>query len=248
MPTNWSLANIDDETAEELENLIYNQISNQETEMRACFFENSEEEMEIPIKIPGEVPGIIGACFSNPNGDCLYYSLTHQLFHHKMDSKDHEDATHKLREDVVQHIENILSFFQPILEARIIDETSGNITDNPASYISEKVKNLIVGLHERVWGGMETIFAVSQLYSVNIVIFNEEGSSYIIGGFNPKYKKSLLIAYCYFAQKKTLNHYNSVTKLGDDNCFKCMRFLLKNAAQDTNISIVEILVDSVTDP
>lgn len=235
-------AHYTDET--ELESLVYDQICSQETEMRSCIFENSEKEIEIPIKFANEPTGTIGACFSKPSGDCLYYSLTHQLFHHKINSKEHEEATYKLRVDVVDYIESNMTYFRPILEGRIVDETDANIIKNPLQ-ITDKVNNLIHRLRQPgCWGGMETLYAVSRLYSVNIIIFNEGGPAYIIEGFKVEYKKVIMIAYCYYGSRNTLNHYNSVTKLSDDDCFKCMQSLVKNAAHDENTSVIEILDNS----
>lgn len=84
---------------------------------------------------------------------------------------------------------------------------------------------------------------------MNIIIFNESGTSYVVDGFNFNYEKCALIAYGYYGPKKRVNkeaksnHYNSVSKIDQAEAFSCMNSLIaviNTRKKSTDLSIIEV--------
>lgn len=104
-----------------------------------------------------------------------------------------------------------------------------NLQEEFISYLSN---HLVVN---GVWGGSQTIKAVSLLFEVNILIINENGSFYYTNGFDPNYKKTIMIAYRLSAVKSSparRNHYDSVGNISVENILVISESLAKKETDE----------------
>lgn len=222
---NKSVLNIT--SLDENENFIYFQICEQIQNMRSTSLKNQEEEHDLPVMIENGVHGKIGICLIEPDGNCLVSSLAHQLFRHKLDSSEHIEATKTLRMDVVAHVKQNLETFESHLVWRD-DFDKVAVGDNMQSKIDYFLEKLST---QGFWCGTEAIIAASRLYLVNIIIINEEGTSYMVDKFNLNYKTCAIVVYCAYgsnrkAKNKTKNHYNSAIKIDRKEIFSCMKKII----------------------
>lgn len=77
-----------------------------------------------------------------------------------------------------------------------------------------------------VWGGSESLGAISEIYRINIVVFNEKGSPILPNDFQPDYNRSVCLAYRLLRGSKTeRNHYDSISEVENDVLFYCSKYL-----------------------
>lgn len=194
-------------------------LNNDEQEQMRFYHGNDEEAVLTVTKIPGD-------------GNCMFASIVHQIYHYPTDSKEHEAATKQLRADVVAHIllpENFDAFLFT-LKDRVYDiKTKDEIID-----MNTECKNYVQNTLSKngVWGGHETIMAASRIYGKNIVTFDESGSYYITGNRNSMYDETIALAYHighYDSTGKPIrNHYASVSDIDSGNLYKATDFILKH--------------------
>lgn len=110
-------------------NIIFNQISSQIREMVHATLSHNDSleqmdfnlgDVESPSLKIAEIPG---------DGSCLFGSIAHQLFRHKINSNEHTRATKQLRKSVVDHISSHYSSFQFELKGRVYESI------NPTSIV-----------------------------------------------------------------------------------------------------------------
>lgn len=154
------------------------------------------------------------------DGNCLFASLAHQLEYHKINSMNHNSFTASLRRKVVDHITQNFDQYKHLLELRF--DATNNKQDG-LEFVSTNLCN------QGAWGGTETILAVSNMFKVNIIIFNERGSFYFATGYNSKYERSIFLAYRIGSQSKDgkfeYNHYDSVCEINESLLYKCVKDL-----------------------
>lgn len=84
-----------------------------------------------------------------------------------------------------------------------------------------------------VWGGSESLLAISEMLSVNVIIFNERGSYYFPNGFDSQYNKFIFLAYRLSKSQDenniNYNHYDSVCEIDQELLYKCVCDLSKVA-------------------
>lgn len=71
-----------------------------------------------------------------------------------------------------------------------------------------------------IWGGSESLLAITEIFGTNILIFNENGPFYFAAGF----KASIFLAYRERIKsngEKEYYHYDSICEIGTDLLFKC---------------------------
>lgn len=84
-----------------------------------------------------------------------------------------------------------------------------------STYVSSKhCADLLTELREGdIFGGSESIKALSTIHSVNILIFNESGIHYFPLGFNSNFKRTIFMAHRFHAKSTVLNHYDSPVEI-----------------------------------
>lgn len=170
---------------------LYRQISSQITKVTAAVLRNGDRSEEITFTL-NKSPRKLSVVIIPGDGSCLFGALAHQIWMHKIGSKNHIKATKTLRETVVNYILDNFPFFERYLQGRVYEIKSKNeITD-----LAMECKLFArFGLsNNKTWGGVETLMAVSNLYQTNVVVFNEEGICTKYKKSDEIYQKSIVIA------------------------------------------------------
>lgn len=154
------------------------------------------------------------------DGKCLFRALAHQLFYHVIGSAELEAATDKLREDVTSYIEQNFDVFKTIMNGRIYDE-NGHLPRDTTNLRNKMLKDIKSGV---IWGGGETILAVSLIYECNVLIFNPDWEPTVVGDFHLNYKRCAFITYGNWA-----THYDSVDLWDIEQCTQLSRTMVNMA-------------------
>lgn len=139
------------------------------------------------------------------DGNCLFGALAHQIFCCNVNTLAHHDKVAKLRADVVKHLNENMESFECLLKWR-----TENTEIDSYSFVNDLLSQ------PGYWGGEESLKAISEMYQVNIIIFNEGSTPLLPNGFNFDYKQTVWIAYRYDGIACSRNHYDSVYKIPDD--------------------------------
>lgn len=116
---------------------------------------------------------------------CVFTSLCHQLFH-----KLTVGMVPKLRKDVVLHITQNIERYEPMIQKRIGEM---KIAPRKKSKITPRIYLEKYLSKPTTFAGTETFLAVKELYNVNIVTLDDEGSLVAPACFNRTIDRTLLI-------------------------------------------------------
>lgn len=222
-----------------IERLIYDQISMQEAEMWSAVFRNTETVHAMPVKFSDVSNSAVDFCDIAADGNCLFGSIVHQLFKEKINSSDYSTAVNQLRIEVVEHIKKNRETYQMVLKGRAYEELNDRKADELE--INAIIDYFLSNLLPKVgtWAGSESLLAISEIYKVNIFIFNENDCCTCFGGFNAQYHQCILIAYGSFCNLKIRNHYNSVVRINQPDIFACAKKFSKSDAGHHS-SVIEL--------
>lgn len=184
---------------------MYTQISHQITVMISAVLKNAESQEKMIFRLDDNAPKQLVVAKVPGDGNCLFSAIAHQLENKRINGKNHQAATNKLRTDVVKYILDNYSKFSHQLRDRVYELREKNGTaKNKAKKTTDDTENidteckLFVKLalsKTSTWGGAETIHAVSEMKQINIVLFNEDGPCYMLTNINANHKRSICIAY-----------------------------------------------------
>lgn len=211
---------------------IYNQLSNQITEVTQAVLLNNDITETMRFKSDRSKYHSLTVAEIESDGNCCFSALAHQLFRRPIHSIEHKLETKNLRKNVVKHIldpQNYL-FFEHELRGHIYDlkkaDDIGNMDFECKFFVTHCLSK------SGTWAGSETIKAVSRLYQVNIIIFNENETSVIIHDKNVQYDRSIAIAYRLSEENEydgegnaNRNHYDSVCDINSDILYDSVEFL-----------------------
>lgn len=96
---------------EDMHQMWYTQISTQITKMAQNVLFKSELQSTMRILLTESDEQLISVVPSTADGNCMFSSLSHQLFGFKMNSSELKAAHKQLRADVVQHIKKTTLHF-----------------------------------------------------------------------------------------------------------------------------------------
>lgn len=138
------------------------------------------------------------------DGSCLFASIIHQLESIQLNSQQHKQLAKELRVEVVNYLRENATKKQ--LEG-FVHAANDNLQE---SELKQKCGTFLKDLlDDREWGGEETMWAVTRLKRVNIVVFsqnnNNNGCRYY--DFHNEYARTICVAYVGGC------HYNSVCKV-----------------------------------
>lgn len=203
---------------------IYSQLSHQVNEMTTAVLVNGDTQGSMQFRSNEFTKETLTVAIIEGNGNCCFSALAHQLFREPIQSKEHKAATKKLRKDVVQHILDPQNYtlFEHALKGHIYElKDPKNIND-----INFECKFFVTNCLSRsgTWAGAETIKAVSDLYRVNIIIFNEEETGVFIHNNRQKYDRTIAIAFrtstmCDNEGNAIRNHYDSVCDINSTGLY-----------------------------
>lgn len=237
---------------ENLETNIYEQISKQTLEMTAiCFHYKGVKKMKFDHM---DVVCNLDVINIPPDGNCLFGAFVHQIFGYKPSSKIHEDMVIKLRSDVVNYIKSNLEIFEKDLKGRIIAKKAGKLPKRQKIKIEnfeKEVEDFLSDLSkDGIWGGSETIRAVSLMHKLNILVINEGGTIFFANGFKSDYKKTIMIAFRlneFYGKMPSSgeqwNHYDSVIDITTENVLKIAEALAHHISNQTVLSNSIVCLD-----
>lgn len=212
--------------------LLYAQLSTQLTNVMAATLNHDDARDQMNFVLAKAQRKLTVANISG-DGSCMFAALAHQLWMHKIDSKDHKKATKQLRAEVVEHILNIENYasYQHHLRDRVYSnfETTGkNVTD-----IEKECKFFVRHIlsSSKTWGGAETLLAVSVLYSTNVFVFNENGACSKIKKVGQNHNRSIAVAFRIGLNEEgneIHNHYDSVCEINSADLYHVTREFSKH--------------------
>lgn len=225
-----------DTGANDTKTIIYNQICTQNLNLLEATISNNERKKKMVIKRNSfSEPVNIHVINTTGDGDCLFSAFVHQLFLEKINSIRFKELTHDLRNNVVAHILNHFDTFKDEIKTRLEDEKNESFEDKDClSFVKSELSQ------RGIWGGGETISAVQQLYKTNVIIFCENSTYYYCYGFNPKYDRTVFLAFRgnNYNNKTQYDHYDSVCEINNDLLYDSSCDLYER--HQNNSSVIEL--------
>lgn len=216
LPPNDHLTNSD---------VLFQQISEQMQKIGNATMSNNERTEEMQYELYINQPHWLEVAKIPPDGSCLFGTVVHQLFGHRINSDAHVQATRQLRQNVVQHISRNFSSFEGAIQCRVEDVYDLRQMENNYEACQIFLNDYLTS--GNVWGGQETIQAVQEIYGVNILIFREPNSYNYFHRFNEPNTRVLMLAYRLGNKLNRLshNHYDSVCNIDADEIRYLAEFL-----------------------
>lgn len=234
------------EPTNDLEQLIYNQISEQLLRMNNAVLAHNESKTEMIFFIENVQHKLLQSEIE-PDGNCIFGALVHQMRMYKISSNKQSQGTKKLRVDVVDHIKKYPERFEKELDGVVLNlwgrEAHSNLQLARETFLNDELPK------NGTWGGAETTKAVSQLNKVNILVINEKGDFQFACRFNTEFKRTVILSYTSINVEEhevtdidnesgnmnvsrishiARNHYNSVIDIEQEDVFTLSKMLALN--------------------
>lgn len=208
--------------------LLFEQISSQNLILTKAIYSHNERKKAMNFTLNG-LEAKVDVIKINGDGSCLFGSLAHQLFQHKVNSNNHKKAAKALRVDVVKYINSNVNEFLYEIAGRIQDEEErrlGYVQTKTSDITEEKCCAFLNTslVKQSFFGGSETMKAITLMHKVNILCFNESGPVYFPLGFNSNHHKTVFLAYRLKPDSKDVrNHYESVAEVDAKILFEVVK-------------------------
>lgn len=225
-----------DAVRSDLRDILFKQMTVQNIKIVNSAIKHNEPRQKCSIGVGNsgasvDVSNIIG------DGDCAFGSIAHQLFCVEINSPEHKEWTQKLRKDVVEYIQSNLSIFTHEIRGRILA-----YQDKFDDINAETTKFLKKLACPGFYGGGETFKALALNYSINIVVFNENGPCYFANRFNKDFDRTIFIAFRGDGSNTGRNHYDTVIEINEDLVDASIEILIESEVQYMlNIGKTEIV-------
>lgn len=211
-----------------LNSYMYTQIAEQIRKMVTAQLTYSEHTEQMEFKLQNQPAFIIHIVKVDGDGNCLFTALAHQLWPTAMASEECTNNSMKLRAAVVEHILANIELYQMFIEDRLSELKSLN---NDDASLETKCRMWVRYVLSRkgIWGGIETIKAVSRMYGVNVAVFDECERVRMVQGAKENYDRTILIAYRFYFNEKnerTYNHYDSVCDMESNTIYAASEFIM----------------------
>lgn len=210
---------------------LYSQIAEQIRKMVTAQLTHSERTEQMEFQIKNQIARIIYIIKIIGDGNCLFTSLAHQLWPTASTSEENKNNSINLRAAVVEHIVANIGLYQRFIDERVHELKPRKTDGNTSLEMKCKMWARHVLSRQGSWGGIETIKAVSLMYRVNIVIFDECGRVQMVQGAKEKYDRTILLGYRFFLNEKNeriYNHYDSVCDMESDTIYITSEYIIKN--------------------
>lgn len=202
------------------EDIIYDQLLIQSTKMNKAATRNEDKVLTSNFGLrqaKAKQEKGVKFCRMNSNGDCFFLAISHQLYSMKAGTEEHIQKALLLRKNVVKYIkqdEHFSNYLHDLKGRADIDRkaTENDIKDACMQFLDEQLSKT------GTWAGMESIKAVCEMQNVNIVVINDDGSSYLPNHLNPKAHKSLILLFGTTNKKSAKSnaervHYDSIVAI-----------------------------------
>lgn len=231
-------------------NRLFGQMSQQIQTMTQFILQNNDKEVEVQFDLNEDLTSNLKVIETIPDGDCLFSAIAHQLYQERIGSSQHRLSIRKLRAAVVDHIETHLDEYLPQLTERVLENGKRDEIEDMKKECMFFLKFCLS--RDRYWGGGETVKAVSDLYQVNVIVYNECGPSYVINRCSKLHDRSIGIAYRLSAtengrngnsaERLVRNHYDSISDMSTADLYTVAHYLNKLLQQhiDPN-EIIEVV-------
>lgn len=202
--------------------LLYDQLSKQITMVMGAVLKNSDAQSHMHYVLENSQRKLMVATIAG-DGNCIFSALTHQIFLHKINTKNHKDAAKKLRADVVEYILSPDNFplFLPELKDRVYELKNKNEIADIETECKMFVRHILS--KNKFWGAKETLLATSDLYATNIIVFDEDGTCFKFKRGGKNFCRSIAIAYRLGSNEEGRNHYDSVCDVSSIDLFAAAR-------------------------
>lgn len=207
---------LDDAFVKKSEASLYNSISDQNMKNIKFVLNQKMEEKRMEFDQTEIASSALYVVEINKDGNCLFGTLAHQLFHLPPNGTAHMKAVRKLRADAINYIRNNVFLFQFCINARMIETK----TESVDAFLLHLEKN-------GVWGGIECLKAIHHVHQANIIIFNENGEYYASPPLNFEFDRIVMIAYRYSSNGINRSHYDSISQLGQSDICQCVESIVK---------------------
>lgn len=201
---------------------LFKQLADQIAQMIGAVLLNDDQQHNMRFLHGDELTELTLAKITG-DGNCMLAAIVHQIFRMPIDSAEHKAATIKLRQDIVEHILHPENFdeFKFTLQDRVYEmKTKSEIIDMVAE--SKHFVQNVLSMNG-YWAGHECLIAATRIFSVNIIVFDEDGTYYLANDGKIFYNQTIAIAYR-IGQKKGNEiiriHYDSVSDISSDNIYK----------------------------
>lgn len=213
------------QTEDSLTDSIYKQISEQNLKLTTAIMSHNETIEDMVFNLNSRRS--INVIRMKMDGNCMFLALAHQIFLHKVDSQRHVADSKKLRREVVKHITGNFERFKQVITHRLIQE-EGKYQLKGDSW-DQKSKHFVKFILSKAkcWGGTESLKAISEIYSMNILTFNENDVCWLPFDFNDDYERIIALAFR-INEEGVRNHYDSVSEVGPSLLYECAKLLAKN--------------------
>lgn len=207
-------------------NDLHTQFTQHNIQMVNLAFTNKEPLRDFIFKenpVTKEIESVVKIRMIKGDNSCLFGSVAHQLFHVRVNSVKHIQATKELRRNVVQYITNRIPDFLQHLKDRVCSINSnfvGIVDPNEIlAECSDFVENKLSS--QSCWGGTESIKAISEIHKVNIILINDDGTCNFAESYDSDNERTIAIAFCNTdgtvkQNNSERNHYNSIVEIEDD--------------------------------
>lgn len=170
------------------------------------FLENDFSELEMErLRVPPppsdswwtRVESTVGTCIAlsiKPDGNCLFSATAHQLYGHDINSLARISAASSIRRDVVLYLRSHRFFhrIRSALEERVLSE----FPEKPCPCSDDQFDRLLQHLScEGVWGGTESLIAISEIYKRDIRTIWEHGPTSVISPTSVAINAPLTLVY-----------------------------------------------------
>lgn len=209
--------------------VLFIQLSSQITNIMAAVLSNRDKKENINFCL-GKSPRQLTVAKIQKDGSCMFGALSHQLWNFKITSKQHIEATKKLRADVVEYILNPdnFSLFEFHLKDRVYETKKSTDITNITTECKLFARHVLA--NNKTWGGIETLLAVSELHSTNIVIFNEDGICTKYKRSDRHHDRSIAIVHRFGLNAENelvRDHFDSVSDIGSADLLESVRYISK---------------------
>lgn len=217
--------------------ILFGQMSKQVISMTNTVLSNSEKIFDFHVEMDickNATTKYIRIGPVSPDGSCLFSAIAHQLFYVKLNSQEHKDWANKLRKQAVDYIKANYERFRSYLRNRVRETNQAESDENKLEAECQKFLSELLPKNS-FYGGVESIKAISEIYCVNILTINEDGSSHFTIAFETSNDKTIFVSF------RNQNHYDSVVDMDSSTTSRYSKSLAQKEYNRRNSETISLI-------